>query len=877
MRYSNFLDLITFISQGIREGKEKDVINLAGRAVNLFPESLHLHLLYAHILSVEGYIEKARKEAETASYLEPEAVAPLILQIKFALWDDVFDADKLSNLVNSALPKALEDKELLKILLISGKKLGWNLIGHCKRENEFINGWVIALEPLKRPLRLNASFDYKKQLLNFNYNVPLFDLIGIKPPHTAFHYKLPDNIMEIRIFHEEGELSGSPLYQKSHFLDYLRKPYVSVAKSLKKGEKIEKITVIVPVYRGFEATRETLESLMTQPCKTKCRILVVNDNSPEENIRNYVESLARTGLIELLTTKRNLGFVGAINNALNYCADGDVVLLNSDVKVMSGWLDRLFTVAKSSDNVGMVVPFSNNAEHLSFPFPMNGNPYPDNETFALLDKLASQVNKGCYIEIPQGIGFCMYINRKVLDIVKAIDDRLISNGYGDDVDLSIRIRQAGLKILCATDLFVAHRGNVSFGGQKRSLAMLNMRRIYGKYKGSYEEMIDFLAEDPLKEARYRLEEARLASPKSPCLIILGIISEINFFEEIKRITETLNIQANHENLPVILCPVLKKNGGFGLMIYSTGFDLACPIIYNYPEDLHKLFHIIKKINVKMLILKNLGDFPFEVIDFLIKLDTVNSTDIEPVDYSLWCPRRNMIDGNGFFCNDPHDKKICVKCLKNYGHTVPFFSSYRRYSQLMSSVINKADKIFAHTNDMKKRISRRFSGQSHKISLTDYINVDSENISLKAYETISPLNILTLGVTDHTANALHFRKFVRYVAENDMPFRFVVPERTLFDNELINSNRAWVIGLDEPPDFEKLEEIIELHNCKSVFVIQTFPDPNDRNIRTALKFRLPLAKIFFNEIEPYPYHPQTINIPFDSPVSKCCKQLEKHWL
>ena len=131
-------------------------------------------------------------------------------------------------------------------------------------------------------------------------------------------------------------------------------------------------------------------------------------------MRRYLNKLAAAGTIDLLVNETNLGFVGAINRALERVSTGDVVLLNSDTIVPPGFVERLATMARSAPNIGTVTPLSNNGDIFSFPTPNDVNPMQSYEQILGIDRVASTANAGDAIDVPSGIGFCLYITRDCL-------------------------------------------------------------------------------------------------------------------------------------------------------------------------------------------------------------------------------------------------------------------------------------------------------------------------------------------------------------------------------------------------------------------------------------------------------------------------------
>lgn len=269
-------------------------------------------------------------------------------------------------------------------------------------------------------------------------------------------------------------------------------------------------TIIVPVYRDVPATQACLESLVGRAGTTAAyEILVVDDASPEPEMRPLLDRFAAAGAIRLLTNSRNLGFVRAVNRALDEVKRGDVVLLNADTVAPPGFLDRLIAASRLEPNVGTVTPLSNNGEFTSLPKPFVENPLPTQAEIDRLDQLAAQVSAGTLHDIPSGIGFCMLITRPCLDALGGLDSG-IERGYLEDVDFCLRARAAGFRNVCAPFVYVGHAGSRSFGVEKRALVMRNMRALDLRYPHYRLQVGEFLRSDPLRAPRARLERACMA-------------------------------------------------------------------------------------------------------------------------------------------------------------------------------------------------------------------------------------------------------------------------------------------------------------------------------------------------------------------------------
>jgi O-antigen biosynthesis protein len=281
------------------------------------------------------------------------------------------------------------------------------------------------------------------------------------------------------------------------------------------------LTVIVPVYADFSATTACLESLLAAAAvTTDLKILIVNDASPDEDINRYLRSIANRTAVTLLSNPYNLGFVGAINRALRATPEGDVILLNADTLVPPAALQRLRKIVTSTPGIGTATPLSNNGEFTSFPAANRSNPLPLLAKVTELDLLASKAAGNTVVDIPNGIGFCLYITRACRDAVGELSESF-HRGYLEDVDLCLRANEAGFRNVCVPSVYVGHEGSRSFRQEKRSLVVRNLQVLKVRYPGYEVECAAFALADPLRRHRDALERKILATrPASAMQVVL---------------------------------------------------------------------------------------------------------------------------------------------------------------------------------------------------------------------------------------------------------------------------------------------------------------------------------------------------------------------
>lgn len=247
-----------------------------------------------------------------------------------------------------------------------------------------------------------------------------------------------------------------------------RPPREGRLSELSVGERLDvergEVVVCIPVYGAPELFAECLTSVLAHT-PTDIPILIADDASPDPAIRTFVDSLENLLQhdVSYLRQAENLGFPGNVNTAFAAAAPADVIVLNSDCVVATGWLQGLRRAAVSDALVATASALTNHGTILSVPErnrPRAGLPQDQDLDHAAGTVLAHSLR--IYPHLPTAIGHCMYVRRRALDLVGDFD-LAFSPGYGEEVDFSQRCVLHGLMHVAADDVFVLHHAGGSFG------------------------------------------------------------------------------------------------------------------------------------------------------------------------------------------------------------------------------------------------------------------------------------------------------------------------------------------------------------------------------------------------------------------------------
>lgn len=255
-------------------------------------------------------------------------------------------------------------------------------------------------------------------------------------------------------------------------------------------------------------TRRCIESVLGSDCQTSFELVVVDDASPEPELSAWLDEQAAAGRISLHRNPQNLGFVATVNRAMALHPERDAVLLNSDTQVANDWLDRLRACAAGDARIGTITPFSNNGSLCSYPNMLESNPLPAGWALAELDALFAAENAGRCLDLPTGVGFCLYVRRDCWAALGGFDVDRFPRGYGEETDFCMRAAKAGWRNVLCADVFVFHEGSVSFGAEREALMAAGAAAMAELHPEYHELVMGFLRVDPVRPWRDQATRAR---------------------------------------------------------------------------------------------------------------------------------------------------------------------------------------------------------------------------------------------------------------------------------------------------------------------------------------------------------------------------------
>lgn len=244
------------------------------------------------------------------------------------------------------------------------------------------------------------------------------------------------------------------------------------------------VSVIILSYNTKEVTKNCLDYLLKSLTsqKIKSEIIVVDnaskDSSPEM-LLEYAKKIKNSDIdFEIILNRKNLGYPKGNNQGIKIARGEFVLLLNSDAYINKNinW-EELFDYLHKNKDIGVMTVKVvletgkiDPASHRGFPTIWRSFSY-----FTGLEKLFAKIpllnrlfggyhltylNLNQIHEIDSPVGAFFLAKKDILDRVKGFDDENFFL-YGEDLDLSLRIKKLGYKIIFYPKYEITHLKKVS--------------------------------------------------------------------------------------------------------------------------------------------------------------------------------------------------------------------------------------------------------------------------------------------------------------------------------------------------------------------------------------------------------------------------------
>jgi GT2 family glycosyltransferase/glycosyltransferase involved in cell wall biosynthesis len=647
-------------------------------------------------------------------------------------------------------------------------------------------------------VRTSVPCEGERGLIGWRFSCPLADL-GLAG-EVAIHAQLPDG--------SHAELAGSPLTlgdARGHAAVRAANRSNSSGRGARRNAR--RVDIVIPVYAAATETLECLQAVLATVSRDVAEIVVVDDAGPDPGLRHVLEGLAESGAITLLTNAVNLGFPDAANRGMGLHPDRDVVLLNSDTEPFGDWLARLSNAAYSAADIATVTPLGSEASIASYP--ADGHAV-SRVAAKQYDDIAARVNAGLVIDVPVGVGFCLYIKRKCLDDVGLFDARSFGRGYGEENDLCLRAAAVGWRHVAAPDVYVRHGGGRSFGAEKQLLMARNQHLLNQRYPHYAELVGRFHALDPLSAARRAVDCGRLAGCASGgvLLLTLALPGGVQRHVDLRRRALSAAGRTVYELRP------LNMEGPEGAVrLVDPGAELK-NLVYRLPRDLAELRHQLNVLGIVAVEVHHFLGIGADALALATGLGVAYEVFIH--DYSWICPRLNLMGTDDVYCGEPAVEH-CVACVATNGSAMDAGLSVVDLRARSADILARAARVVAPSHDTRARLSRYFPDVC--IDVTPW---EPAVVTRPRYRATSDgrTRVAVIGAIGLHKGYRVLLECARDAAARALPLDFIVVGHTHDDIPLLEIGNVFITG---PYADDEIDELLDRERCRLAWFASVAPE------------------------------------------------------
>ena len=541
-------------------------------------------------------------------------------------------------------------------------------------------------------------------------------------------------------------------------------------------------------------------------------VLVVDDGCSDPDMIAALDGLALGRGITLLRQPA-MGLPAAANAGIRAARGRDVVLLGGDALVPPNWLQRLRAAAYLSRDIGSVTPLSNRAGWLSYPYPDGGDHPLDRAAAVRLDRAARRGNGAGVMDIPVGVGFCLYLRRDCLNAVGGFRAELFAQGPGEELDFCLRARRLGWRNVALTGLFVGRLGK-----PRDEAAALRARnvRVVEQWHPGYQALIErFVADDSLAEARRRIDLVRWRDQGRGWRRSAILISHDDGGGVEQRLAHAIGLHQAAGRRAIVLRPASTARGDPAIRLGDGGGDFA-NLIYPVGE-LPALLRLLRAARPELIEAHHLAGYPAAIYDLVASLRLPYEVHVH--DYGWFCPRLALVGGQHRYCGEP-GLADCETCIAEHGHFLQEEISVAALRRRSAGFLAGARRVVVPSEDAAIRMRRHFAGLNASVVAhqDDAIWPGSNAVQGEAPPG-RPVVCVVGGIGVHKGYDV-LLACARDAARRDLDLQFVVVGHTIDDARMMASGRVFVTGRFDPGEAVAL---ISQQNARLGFVPSICPE------------------------------------------------------
>ena len=265
------------------------------------------------------------------------------------------------------------------------------------------------------------------------------------------------------------------------------------------------ISIVIPNKDHVEDLRRCITSIEKKSTWKNYEIIVVENNSVEQSIRDYYKELENDPKVKIVTYEGEFNY-SKINNVGVKETNGEYLLfLNNDTEVISpDWMEQLLMYAQRKDvgAVGAKLYYADNTiQHAGVVIGLGAHRSAGHTHYKMPREHLGYMGRLCYAQDVTAVtGACLMVKKSIYEEVNGLDESFTISL--NDVDLCLKIREKGYLNIFTPFAELYHYESKT-RGMEEGEKLRRYERECAHFRDKWKEQLD--AGDPYYNPNFSLD------------------------------------------------------------------------------------------------------------------------------------------------------------------------------------------------------------------------------------------------------------------------------------------------------------------------------------------------------------------------------------
>ena len=207
------------------------------------------------------------------------------------------------------------------------------------------------------------------------------------------------------------------------------------------------VSIVIPNKNHKEDLKNCIDSIRIKSTYTNYEIIVVENNSTQEDIFEYYKELEEAENIKVVTYEGEFNYSKINNTGVKQAKGEYLILLNNDIKIITkNWIEEMLMHAQREEvgAVGAKLYYPDyTIQHAGVVIGLGAHRSAGHTHYGMPRESLGYMGRLCYTQNVTAVtGACLMVKKKLYDEVGGLDEgfRVALN----DVDFCLRLREKGL-------------------------------------------------------------------------------------------------------------------------------------------------------------------------------------------------------------------------------------------------------------------------------------------------------------------------------------------------------------------------------------------------------------------------------------------------